>query len=316
MAKLIWVPQLPVKMRYTEWIIDAIPRELMAMGKFDSVVTIKGAGSVLKTAKNGSFSLVEESLIWEADQIASMAYNRDVCRDSILLLGDFSFPGLVRQVLYHLPFKRKYCICHGSAKNTLDYYEKFNPFKSDAETADSQLFDKIFVGTEYHKRKLGWDNVVVTGLPLPQLLLHPSSAPLVDRPINIISVARQSEQKVSKEIEEFVSDRFGTIYRANYSTWSDYYRALRLSKILLISSKEETFGYQVVDAVLSGCIPVAPNKFSYPELISNRYLYDDLDQLERIIDRILNIGDRVPVLLNIDLMKDFYSTITKHMLED
>ncbi len=69
------------------------------------------------------------------------------------------------------------------------------------------------------------------------------------------------------------------IYSPSVVDWEGYYEFLCASRIMLITAREETFGYQVVDAVMAGCVPIAPNKFSYPELLPKQYLYDDKEEL-------------------------------------
>ena len=96
-------------------------------------------------------------------------------------------------------------------------------------------------------------------------------------------------------------------------SWEDYYRVLAYSKILLITAQEETFGYQVIDAVLNGCIPIAPNKFSYPELIPRNYLYDSPEELLDIIEAVLGGMRGVPVILCTQEIERFYHNIIQIM---
>ena len=77
----------------------------------------------------------------------------------------------------------------------------------------------------------------------------------------------------------------------------------------MISSNEETFGYQVVDAILHGCIPIAKNDFSYPELLPREYLYDDLNELMDTLMLGLNEHLPVPELLCQGLVDNFYENI-------
>jgi hypothetical protein len=84
----------------------------------------------------------------------------------------------------------------------------------------------------------------------------------------------------------------------------------------LITAREETFGYQVVDAILSGCIPVAPNAFSYPELLPPHLLYNNLTDLFDILDEIRNMNYGVPELLCKPRMKNFYDNIIQIMRKE
>jgi len=53
-----------------------------------------------------------------------------------------------------------------------------------------------------------------------------------------------------------------------------------MSKILLITAHEDTFGYQIVDAIINGCVPLARNDLAYPELLPKEYLYNDIKILD------------------------------------
>ena len=66
------------------------------------------------------------------------------------------------------------------------------------------------------------------------------------------------------------------------------------------------------------CIPLAPTRCSYPELLPRIYLYKDKEELLHRIDYILNSGDKVPVpkLLCQDEMSNFYNRIVKEMKDE
>jgi hypothetical protein len=86
-----------------------------------------------------------------------------------------------------------------------------------------------------------------------------------------------------------------------------------MSKILLITAKEETFGYQIVDAVLNNCVPLAPRRCSYPELLPDEYLYSSLNELKTKIDMVEKGKLEVPELLCDTEMKMFYKNIIQNM---
>lgn len=61
----------------------------------------------------------------------------------------------------------------------------------------------------------------------------------------------------------------------------EYYTLLDRSKIVVSTTKEENFGYCVVEAAAFGCNVVAPNDFSHVEIFNKDYriLYDDVDEV-------------------------------------
>jgi hypothetical protein len=97
-------------------------------------------------------------------------------------------------------------------------------------------------------------------------------------------------------------------------TWAEYYKNIAESKIMLISAREETFGYQVVDAVINNCIPLAPRNYSYPELLPDKYLYrDEKELMDKISYYLKGYKKEKPVLLYQEQMNGFYNKITKVM---
>ena len=58
----------------------------------------------------------------------------------------------------------------------------------------------------------------------------------------------------------------------------EHIETLTSAKIVLSCAKQENFGYGIMKAVLSGCIPVLPNRLCYPEFFENMFLYSDLDE--------------------------------------
>ena len=172
----------------------------------------------------------------------------------------------------------------------------------------------VFVGSQYHAQKIGscdWPiNLAVTALPLP-----PTSviSPIrTDKKRFLISTARPCLQKVDMELEEIAELQYKEkVYRRTYTNWTQYCFALSESRALLVTAKEETFGYQVVDAIINNCIPVVPNAFSYVEMVPREYRYDNSTEMLDILDKIRAGQLEVPELICKARIKNFYSNISK-----
>jgi hypothetical protein len=131
-----------------------------------------------------------------------------------------------------------------------------------------------------------------------------------------MSASRPTPQKVDMELESFVERSFNLkIARPTSNTWYTYYKNLASAKILLITAFEDTFGYQIVDAVTNNCIPLARRSFAYPELLPDNYLYSNKIELFNRIDDILNLEEKVlvPSLLCENQMNNFFSVICEEM---
>jgi hypothetical protein len=312
MSRLILVPQYPTKLRYQEWWFTQLPIEFSK--HFHEVIVLGGDLDIrAERAREGDFSPVNDSIVFETFQIREYLA-LSLAQDDVLLLCDISYPGFFVNVLHHKKPNKCFAICHGTSKNNLDYFFDTRYSKFPMESASAKLFDGIFVATEYHKKKLKWwGNVIVQPFPFPPFM---GEGPLNKghRHNTIVSVARQTIQKVTKTIEKAVEREYGKIVRSDCKDWWEYIFFLQNSKILLITSKEETYGYQAIDAILNGCIPVAPRRYSYPELLPDFLLYEDKEDLIVLLDWLdTNPNRNQPVLWVEEQAKNFYSNLANIM---
>ena len=320
MARLIFVPQLPVRMRYPEWWIKQFPNNLIDY--FDQVLTLDG-GVPSQMVEESIFADPKSAIKFELRQI-DQYMRTHIQPNDVLLLADISFPGLFANALFHKPAPKMYVMCHATALNKHDYYWGFDYdyySKFLVELGQMELFNTVFVATNYHRRKIRDEASEYQG-PLHMETIALPPPPFKPRPgkriYDVVSVARPTKQKVTKSLEDIVESKY-PITRRRSKSWENYYKFLGQSKILLITAKEETFGYQVLDAVLNGCIPVAPNRLSYPELLPPEYLYNfptvykEGDDILEVVERAFDLP--VPKLLNQDKIYNFYSNIAKEMLD-
>jgi hypothetical protein len=326
--RIIFVPQFPSEMRYQEWWVWKLPEEfekrgleVLTLGK-DEINKIQHTRSTLPM-----FSPIRQAIELEATQIKEYM-NLDLRDDDILFWADISFPGIFGNVLFHQRPKKMYAFCHATALNNLDYYSNVRDMKFPIESSVCRMFDKIFVGSCYHKNKLRvgghsvfrndahWRNLMVTYLPFPPLEFD---FPKIEKTIDIMSASRPNPQKVDEQLEKLVEASFGEIKRPISNSWYNYFYNLRSSKILLITAYEDTFGYQIVDAVMNNCIPLARRDLAYPELLPDEYLYSTPGELMSKIDFILNANVhwtpevKVPKLLCEEQMNNFYDAICDEM---
>jgi hypothetical protein len=316
--KILFVPQYPASMRYSEWWFWKIPQELRDRGHEVHILGEKVIDSMLMSrGLEVWFTDINMAIEFECEQIKEYRLI-DVSQFDVLFHADLSFPGLFHNMLFHRRPQKCFAFCHATSANYLDYFETDRDIKFPIEKMTAKLYDKVFVGSEYHRNKIDFENAIVTYLPPPPF---PSKCEGLNcaRENDIISVARPTSQKIDKEIEDEVEASFGRIHRPRSHSWEEYYSHLANSKILLISSKEETFGYQIIDAVINGCIPLAPNRLCYPELLSKTYLYNNIDELCHKIFTLLNttyeIKDVVPDILCEKQIINFYDQLVTEMEE-
>jgi len=313
MSRIIFVPQYPTPNRYQEWWFWKFPEEFRKAG-FEVITLGENYSKNIKKVRGSDslFSPIKRSIEFELQQISEFI-SLELKKDDILFLADLSFPGIFSNILFHHQPSKLFAFCHATSLNIFDYFEEVRLYKYPIEQTHADMFDKVFVGSNYHARKLHWKNVVVTSLPNPD---HLKTFKNEEKVFDIVSASRPGKQKVDSELEREVEEFFQTtIIRRVTKTAEEYYKFLGQAKILLITSHEDTFGYQIVDAINNNCIPLAPTRCSYPELLPRIYLYKDKEELLHRIDYILNSGDKVPVpkLLCQKEMSNFYNRIIKEI---
>lgn len=307
--RIIFVPQYPVPNRYQSWWWWRFPDELRHAG-FNVVVLGEHYPSKMKRGHISMFSPIEEAIKLELEQIDQFM-KLQIEEDDILFLADISFPGIFSNILYHKSPPKMVAFCHATSLNKYDYFEEVRVSKYQTEKAHAIMFDKIFVGSEYHAKKLQWPNLVVSSLPMPT---HIPRFRNEEKIYDIVSASRPGKQKVDPDLETAVENKFGKIIRKETAFPEDYYKFLGQSKILIITSHEDTFGYQIVDAINNNCIPIARNSLSYPELLPPEYLYNNEDELIMLINRALWGQLQVPRLICEEQMNNFFRTIIKEII--
>jgi glycosyltransferase involved in cell wall biosynthesis len=87
--------------------------------------------------------------------------------------------------------------------------------------------------------------------------------------------------------KEFISarERYGhrVVHYGYEASREKYYEWLARGAIVISTAVQENFGISVVEAVRCGCLPLLPNRLSYPEIIPSEYhrdvLYEDQKDL-------------------------------------
>lgn len=113
-----------------------------------------------------------------------------------------------------------------------------------------------------------------------------------------LAVAGESFRRVPAVFEwagKCFADRlivFGTV-----PSREDYLQLLLESDVVVSTAIHEFFGIAVVEAVYAGCVPLLPNRLSYPEVIPeeahNRCLYEEEDEMFRQLRDWVQAPERV-----------------------
>jgi len=315
MSRLIYVPQYPAPMRYQEWWINEFTKEFKK--EYDEVIVL-GSNYLFKTRltrqSTDMFSPINEAINLETIQMNDyMSLNiRD---DDTLFLADISFPGLFCNVLYHKRCPKMYAFCHATSLNKYDYFTSIRNYKSKNEKIHASMFDTIFFGSEYSMNKTGWKNGIVTYLPKPPENIISNTKE--EKVINIISVCRPNIQKTNSKLEKHIEKTLGIkIHREEVNTWFEYSSLLSKSKINLISSKEDTFNYSIMDSIRCGCIPIVPNTLCFPEILPRWWRYDNGYELIIKLKQTLHTNDfELPEMFCENQVNNFFKNMIEIMVK-
>jgi len=324
MSRLIFVPQFPAELRYQSWWLTEFTKEFKK--EYDEVIIlgsewlIQNIGYVNSKFDSAMFSPINKAVRFEASQIEDYM-DLKIRDDDTLFLADISFPGLFCNVLYHKPCPKMFAFCHATSLNKYDYFMPMRKYKKKIEYEHARLFDGIFFGSQYSADKPAWYrrdiNCYVVALPdSPGSIIKPVK-PNNIRPIDLVSVCRPNIQKVNKKLEKRVEIALGKkIYREEVKTWNDYNILLGNSKVLIISSKEDTYNLTILDAIKCGCVPMVPDKLCFPEILPSHWRYEDADDLISKLKHMFEDNHFiVPDVINRDQVDNFYENVIKIMKE-
>jgi len=287
--KILNIPIEPLEERYSvQW--DRWSKEEFAAANLD-FTTIYGGESLSGKINRGSFLDVIETNSYKTEQlqyIINFLSNYDDKEPLVLFFHDLWFPGLanIAYIRDGLMLKNLYitgCL-HAGSYDAYDFLNKqqMTPWAHSLENSMFEIVDQIYVATNYHKelicskRTVDKDKIHVTGFPL-----YPDFVPITLTKQNIIVFPHRLDSEKQPELFTTMCrevGRWNWLKSKEYaSNKEEYYELLNLSKIAVSFALQETWGIAMQEAVLCGCIPLCPNRLSYPELYEEEFLFDNFE---------------------------------------
>lgn len=223
-------------------------------------------------------------------EICEWFYENKVMPGDTFLFHDGWFPGVEMLAYMRNMLKIDFQICAIFHAGTYDIWDRtarsgMTKWASNLEDSWFKLYDKIFVATNYHKelicKKRYADElkIFVTGLPFyrrKDWKENPKKENIIVFP-HRLDEEKQPElfDKLKKDLaDEFPQWRW-IKSKDICQTKDEYYQLLRKSKIAVSFAMQETWGIAMQEAVMAGCVPLVPNRLSYPEVINDRsFRYD------------------------------------------
>jgi len=93
--------------------------------------------------------------------------------------------------------------------------------------------------------------------------------------------------------EEYFSDE---ILTWGYQSRTDYLNILSTADIVVSSANHDFQGLSMLEAIASGCVPVAPNRVAYPEYVEQDNLYqvgEQVDEARSLFKKLTQVFDRL-----------------------
>uniref|UniRef100_A0A7C3WPA2 Glycosyltransferase n=1 Tax=Dictyoglomus turgidum TaxID=513050 RepID=A0A7C3WPA2_9BACT len=306
------LPPLPVKNRYSQDWIDVWKRELNKLK-----VNYKIIGEEKAVDLTYYFTNPIEALKYESKQILELVKVLKK-KDKILVL-DTDFPGLMVPVIHLLKkiYKIKvYGYLHAGSWCEKDIYENIKG-KKELEESMFKTYDKIFVATNYHKRKIEsyfrkkFKNIKVVGFPFYEEDVYRYVKPMPFSKKTRIVIVGRPEQSYQNMLKKLVNHKMALfdnkrIVFLKANNRKEYFKKLNEAKLVISVKKEETFGLSILEAYVLGSIVLCPNNFSYREVVKDkRLLYNSLKDLKEKIKKYI-VLDKNDFKINI---KSYRKTI-------
>lgn len=328
---LYWVPIEPIKERYSEQWYRWFPKE------FDlrniEYQTIDGARLTNKITE-GSFLDVYDTHYWKSHQLATisrMFFDKLVKDGDWFLFGDLWFPGLEMLAYMRDATKINFKVAGLLHAGSYDKYDRLcewgtEPWAQHMETGWFEIADLIFVATYFHKemvsqrRKMDLNKIKVTGFPLfndwhiskepkKNLIVFPHRLDLEKQPelFHSLIVGLQARNKGYSMVDlDMVSKT--DLYESKETNWyfkrtallknkDLYYEYLNSAKVSVSFALQETWGIAMQESVVSGCLPIVPDRLSYKEVFPSTFRYDDLEEAMEMVKMFMTRGDEYQIEL-------------------
>lgn len=327
------IGQTRIDMRYQSWFCETIFKELLEYRKHFTldvqVLRYQPARSLLPTAD----FFTEVLPVATMQELECMWRCCNTLNDGDVILSlDGSLPGVAGIVAAQAKQCKMYSIIHGTSFNTLDIFPK------EHQAFEKYLlskYDKLFVASEYHAKKLreqaGLTNVVNLGwLPTnPHIRNFIHRKQRVERiPGSVCCVARNSKQKRDMSLEARFTEVTGVKIDTPdkpFKSWYEYFDFIARHEFILSTAQEETFGYPIIEAQLFGTKPLCPDAFSYPEVVSfgdydshiHLYEKDSLESLVRTYKKMkgVSIDNNLTLSITDSFDYTFMSQLFANILE-
>ena len=268
-------------------------------------------GVVLDATRRGIFSMIQ------CTEFLTMVSKGIVKNDDIIFLQDFWTPGIEAIFyaldLYNIKIKL-YSMLHAQSVDEYDFMYKMKDWARHFELGISKKHSGIFVGSTIHREQLKaiGINCPIHVLSLP---LHyenvKNNVKIIKKENQILFSSRLDNEKNPYFLYEFIKkilnettdwnivittsandiksnlgqeiiDKLKSLQNDRFKiktnlTKKEYYSELAKSKIQFNCSLQDYVSWTLLEALSYECLPLYPEFRSFPEILSNEFLYKAFD---------------------------------------
>ena len=287
------IPIEPIDQRYTRQWYDNIPKMLqknIAEQNLDyEVVTVYGAGIEDKTS-SGAFLDFGATNVYKASQTEQVSrwfsHGRIKAGDKFLITDAWNFiitPIKYMSDLLEIPVEI-HSIWHAGAYDPSDIlgYKMQKPWPSHVETSWFHSSDYNYYASESH-RSMFLKNLNIpeeyhhkairSGQPHELIVDSLTQYQSTDKQNTVMWPHRYNDDKQPEIAENLLNDFDVVITQKMNLDKADYYAKMGTSKAIFSCALHENLGISVMEAVLTGAIPIVPDRCSYAEMYLPEFKY-------------------------------------------
>jgi glycosyltransferase involved in cell wall biosynthesis len=283
MERLIFVPLERMSNRYTDQWYNWFDEQI-----YIPHTTIEEKG---KAAKVGSGSYVD-TIRTTKHKISQLNWLTSAIAEGwsgTIFFMDLWFPGIETIAYLRDNLKRAIRIegiFHGGSWDKWDFISQNNctPWARHAEMSWIKMVDRIYVGSNFHKKMISdtmnlkhKEKSKIIKVRFPCWLPDDSERKKYERENYVLFPHRLTPEKGVKFFNRLEKDLKRLKISAKCiktlevcKTKQEFYNLLLKSKVVVSFAEQETFGISMLEGLNAGCIPVAPNRLSYPETLGGK----------------------------------------------
>lgn len=325
--RIINIPIEPLDKRYTEqwyrWFPEAFKKNKI------NFITIDGK-TLTNKIEHGSVLDVYGTHYYKFSQLLTlmkMLRNGEIKDTDVLLFHDLWFPGIeALQYIRDIEGKKfKICgILHAGTWDKNDFTSRsgMRPWAAHIEKGWLNFFDKVFLGSEYHKEIILKDNpeaakkLFVTGLPFnyKEVDFYKNKKEKIVVFNHRLDPEKQPElfDKLTRELKtQFPDWKFIKTIEATKNK-TEYYSLLAKSSICVSFALQETFGYSMLEALANHCFVAVPRTLSYATMpIYKGYYYNDYEDMKKLVKAFMKQSQKLMYNSEIKLKEFLPENIVK-----